>query len=86
LAEQSADCHAFARSDEHLVGAGGNMLIYLAGLRGIPEEYYEAARIDGAGTWGRFWHITLPLLKPSLLFCLVMSLIGSSQVFGQSYI
>lgn len=67
-------------------GAGGNMLIYLAGLRAIPEEYYEAARIDGANNWARFWHITLPLLRPSLLFCLVMSLIGSSQVFGQSYI
>lgn len=67
-------------------GAGGNMLIYLAGLRGIPEEYYEAARIDGAGTWARFRHVTLPLLRPALLFCLVMSLIGSSQVFGQSYI
>ncbi len=67
-------------------GAGGNMLIYLAGLRGIPDEYYEAARMDGAGTWARFRHVTLPLLRPALLFCLVMSLIGSSQVFGQSYI
>ncbi len=67
-------------------GAGGNMLVYLAGLRGIPEEYYEAARIDGAGPLARFRHVTLPLLRPALLFCLVMSLIGSSQVFGQSYI
>lgn len=67
-------------------GAGGNMLVYLAGLRGIPEEYYEAARVDGAGPWARFRHVTLPLLRPALLFCLVMSLIGSSQVFGQSYI
>ncbi len=67
-------------------GAGGNMLIYLAGLRGIPDEYYEAARMDGAGAWARFRHVTLPLLRPALLFCLVMSLIGSSQVFGQSYI
>lgn len=67
-------------------GAGGNMLVYLAGLRGIPDEYYEAAKVDGAGTWARFRHITLPLLRPALLFCLVMSLIGSSQVFGQSYI
>lgn len=67
-------------------GAGGNMLVYLAGLRGIPEEYYEAARVDGAGGWARFRHVTLPLLRPALLFCLVMSLIGSSQVFGQSYI
>lgn len=67
-------------------GAGGNMLIYLAGLRGIPEEYYEAARMDGAGAWARFRHVTLPMLRPALLFCLVMSVIGSSQVFGQSYI
>ncbi|MCC6444360.1 MAG: sugar ABC transporter permease [Armatimonadetes bacterium] len=67
-------------------GAGGNMLIYLAGLRGIPESYYEAALLDGAGRWGRFWHITRPLLRPTVLFCLVISLIGASQVFGQSYI
>lgn len=67
-------------------GAGGNMLIYLAGLRGIPDEYYEAARMDGAAAWARFLHVTLPLLRPTLLFCLVMSVIGSSQVFGQSYI
>jgi multiple sugar transport system permease protein len=67
-------------------GAGGHMLVYLAGLRGIPDEYYEAARMDGAGAWARFRHVTLPLLRPALLFCLVMSLIGSSQVFGQSYI
>ncbi|NUQ71875.1 MAG: sugar ABC transporter permease [Chthonomonadales bacterium] len=67
-------------------GAGGNMLIYLAGLRGIPEQYYEAARIDGAGGWNRFRYVTAPMLRPTLLFCLIMSVIGSSQVFGQSYI
>lgn len=67
-------------------GAGGQMLIYLAGLRGIPEELYEAAMIDGAGARARFRHVTLPMLRPTLLFCLVMAVIGSSQVFGQSYI
>jgi multiple sugar transport system permease protein len=66
-------------------GAGGGMLIYLAGLRAIPESYYEAAEIDGAGTWTRFAHITWPLLKPTTLFNLVVGLIGGFQMFGQAF-
>ncbi len=65
---------------------GGNMVLYLAGLGGIPEEYYEAARIDGASTWGQFRHVTLPLLAPTILFCLVISVLGAFQIFGQSYV
>lgn len=67
-------------------GAGGNMLIYLAGLRQAPQELLEAATIDGASALQRFWRITWPLLRPTTLFCVVMSVIASSQVFGQTYI
>jgi multiple sugar transport system permease protein len=67
-------------------GAGGNMLIYLAGLKNVPKELLEAAEIDGATPMQRFMNVTWPLLKPTTLFCLVMSVIASSQVFGQTYI
>ena len=66
--------------------AGGNMVIYLAGLAGIPTDYYEAAALDGATPWQRFWRITWPLLRPTTLFCLVFSVLGAFQVFGQSYV
>jgi multiple sugar transport system permease protein len=65
---------------------GFNMLLFLAGLQGIPEVYYEAARIDGANWWQQFVKITLPLLSPTTLFVTVMSLINSFQVFDQVYI
>lgn len=67
-------------------GAGGNMLIYLAGLKNVPKELLEAAVIDGATPFQRFRTVTWPLLRPTTLFCLVMSVIASSQVFGQTYI
>jgi multiple sugar transport system permease protein len=67
-------------------GAGGNMLIYLAGLKNVPRELLEAAEIDGASPWRRFWGVTWPQLRPTTLFCLVMSVIASFQVFGQTYI
>lgn len=60
---------------------GINMILFSAGLAGIPNHYYEAAEIDGAGPWSRFWRITLPLLSPTTLFILVLSIIGSFQVF-----
>lgn len=69
-----------------LWGVGGSMLIYLAGLQSIPTHLYEAAKIDGAGIWHQFWHITLPMLSPTIFFNLVMNIIGSYQVFGASYI
>ena len=65
---------------------GGPMLIYLAGLQGIPSDLYEAAEIDGAGTWARFRSITLPLMTPIIFFNLVMNLIISFQVFAQAFI
>ena len=67
-------------------GLGWNMLIYLAGLQGIPEHLKEAAAIDGAGRWQTFRSITLPLLAPTTFFIFVTSLIGAFQVFDQVYV
>jgi len=65
---------------------GVNMVLFSAGLQGIPDHYYEAASIDGAGAWRKFWSITLPLLSPTTFFILVMSVIGSFQVFDTVYV
>lgn len=62
------------------------MLIFLAGLKQIPREFYEAAAIDGANGWQQFWRITLPLLTPILFFNLVMQLISGFMVFTQAFI
>ena len=67
-------------------GLGYNMVIYLAGLQGIPEHLHEAALIDGASKWQRFKAITWPLLKPTTAFIFVVSVIGASQVFAQVYV
>lgn len=67
-------------------GLGWNMLIYLAGLQGIPVELYESANLDGAGPVARFLHVTWPLLKPTTFFIFVTSVIGASQVFGTVYV
>jgi multiple sugar transport system permease protein len=67
-------------------GLGGNMLVYLAALRNVPKEQLEAASLDGASPWRRFWAVTWPSIGPATLFCLIMSVIASSQVFGQTFI
>jgi multiple sugar transport system permease protein len=67
-------------------GIGSAMILYLAGLQSIPEELYEAAKVDGAGAWSRFRHITLPQLAPTTLFLLVISIIYSLQVFTQIFV
>lgn len=67
-------------------GLGFNMLIYLAGLQSIPESYYEAAQIDGARWFQRFWNITVPLLSPTTFFVTVMAVISSFQVFDSVYL
>jgi multiple sugar transport system permease protein len=69
-----------------LWGAGAGMVIWLAGLKGIPRELYEAAEIDGAGRLSRFLHVTLPMLSPYIFFNLVMGTIGALQVFTNAYI
>lgn len=60
---------------------GYYMVLYLAGLQTIPQELYEAARVDGAGPWKRFWHVTLPGLRPTTFFVLVMLTVASFKVF-----
>lgn len=67
-------------------GLGYNMVLYLAGLQGIPQHLYEAADIDGATGWHKFWNITLPLLTPTTFFIVIISIIGSFQIFEQAYI
>lgn len=65
---------------------GYNMLIFIAGLQAIPEELYEAARIDGASAWQRFRHVTLPGLAPTLVFVTVITMIGFFQLFVEPYV
>ncbi len=67
-------------------GLGYNMVFFSAGLSTIPHTLYEAARVDGAGWWGQFWHVTLPMLRPTLVFVVIMSVVNSFQVFDQAYI
>lgn len=69
-----------------LWGIGGAMVIYLAGLQGIPRELYEAADVDGAPTIKKFWSITLPMLTPTIFFNLIMGIINSFQVFTQALV
>ena len=65
---------------------GYNMLILVAGLQSVPEELYEAAQLDGANAWERLLHITLPGLRPALLFVSVMTMIGQFQLFAEPYV
>lgn len=69
-----------------LWGIGGSMVIYLAGLQGIPDHLYEAAEIDGAGPLARFWNVTVPMMTPTIFFSLIMGVIGSMQTFTQFFI
>lgn len=69
-----------------LWGFGGSMLIYLAGLQGVPTQLYEAARIDGANAWQRLRNVTLPMISPVILFTFITGIIGSFQVFTPAYI
>jgi len=67
-------------------GVGFSMVIYLAGLQSINYELYESAKLDGAGALRRIWYVTIPLLRPTTLFLLVMGIIGSLQVFTQIFV
>ncbi|CAN5360215.1 hypothetical protein BH11ARM2_BH11ARM2_13140 [soil metagenome] len=66
-------------------GAGGGMVILLASLQGVPQYYYEAATLDGAGPWRRFRNVTVPLISPALFFVIITGFIGSFQVFTQAF-
>jgi multiple sugar transport system permease protein len=65
---------------------GFNAVIYLAGLQDIPRELYEAARIDGGGKWAEFRNVTLPGLRPVLLFVVINTVLSSANMFGQAYL
>jgi len=65
---------------------GYNMVLMLAGLQGIPHEYYEAAKVDGAGAWQRVRHITVPLMRPTFLFCGLLSLLGTVYMFDEVFV
>ncbi len=67
-------------------GVGGTMVIFLAGLQGIPKQLYESEEIDGANPWTQFWRVTFPMLSPTLFFNLVMGIIGLFQYFTAPYI
>jgi multiple sugar transport system permease protein len=67
-------------------GIGNMMLIFLAGLQGVPTELYEAVKVDGGGAWARFRHVTLPMISPVLFYNLLISIIGVSQYFTQAYV
>jgi multiple sugar transport system permease protein len=69
-----------------LWSVGGSTIIFLAALQGIPADLYEAASLDGAGSWSRFFHVTLPMISPAMFFSLVMATIGSFQVFSQAFV
>jgi multiple sugar transport system permease protein len=66
--------------------AGGGTILLLAGMNGIPKEFYEAAEIDGAGSLQQFWKITFPQLTPVIFFNLIMGIIGAFQIFAQVFI
>lgn len=65
---------------------GFNAVIYLAGLQDIDPALYDAAKVDGANRWQRFWHVTLPGLRPVLLFVITITILASANMFGQSYL
>lgn len=97
---QSAVGHRFSPplwlQDEHwskpslilmsLWGAGGGIIIWLAGLQSIPQQLYEAASIDGAGPWRRFRNVTLPMLSPYILFNFIIGVIGTMQIFNEAFV
>jgi multiple sugar transport system permease protein len=66
--------------------AGGSMVIWLTGLQSIPKQLYEAASIDGASAWRRFFTITIPMLSPYILFNLIIGVIATMQIFTEAYI
>ncbi|GAA1855000.1 sugar ABC transporter permease [Myceligenerans crystallogenes] len=66
--------------------AGGTVIIYLAALKGVAPELYDAAEVDGAGIWRKIWHVTLPQLRGVLFVTLILQVIGTSQVFTEPYL
>lgn len=69
-----------------LWGVGPMMIIFLAGLQGVPKQLYEAVEVDGGTTLHKLWHITVPMMTPTILFNLILSIIGTMQTFTQAYV
>ena len=69
-----------------LWSVGGNVIIYLAGLQGVPTDLYDAAKVDGASTWQRFRYVTLPMTTPVIFYNLILGLIGTFQYFTEVYV
>lgn len=67
-------------------GLGYYMILYLAGMQSIPPELEEAARLDGASSWDVFWHVTIPMLKPTVALCTIISCISALKVFGEIFV
>ncbi|WP_372633060.1 carbohydrate ABC transporter permease [Cohnella sp.] len=67
-------------------GVGNTILIFLAGLQGVPGHLYEAVEVDGGNRWHKFWNITIPCMTPTIFFNLIMALIGTFQAFNQAYV
>jgi cellobiose transport system permease protein len=65
---------------------GFNALLYLAAMQAIPEDLYESAAIDGARRWRQFWHITVPMIRPTIIFTVVVSTIGGLQLFTEPFL
>ena len=65
---------------------GNRMLIFLAGLQGVPQELYEASEIDGASSWAKFWNVTVPLISPVVFFNVVLGIIGALKVFSTAFV
>lgn len=85
LQDERATPWAFAIMSLWGIG-GARMVIFLAGLQGIPDSYYEAAKLDGASGWNCFRNVTLPLLSPVMFFNLILGIIGSFQIFTSAYV
>jgi len=80
------DTALFAMIVMSLWGVGANMVIFLAALQGVPQHLYEAADVEGASRLQKTWHVTIPSISPSTFFVLIMSIIGSFQVFTQGFV
>ena len=65
---------------------GYNALLYLAAMQSIPDELYEASAVDGAGSWRQFIHVTIPMLRPTIIFTVIISTIGGLQLFTEPFL
>lgn len=86
LAERGSALYSVIMINVWAAVGGNTMLIFLAGLQGIPQELYEASDIDGAGWWSKFRNVTLPLLTPTIFFNVILAIIGALKVFTTAWV